>query len=74
MQNLKRAAKAVLMNRRRAFEPEINVDMKARAVVERYRRVAEFARQISLFRQDGFAQRPVDNFPRRNFLRQIGFF
>ena len=72
-QNLKRAAESVLMNRGRAFEPEINVNVKARAVVERDRRIAEFSGKIALFGQIRLIHRPFDNFPRRNFFRQIRF-
>ena len=41
-QDLKRAAECVLVNGGRAFEPEINVNVKTRAVVKRDRRIAEF--------------------------------
>ena len=69
--HLKRAAKTVLVNGGCAFEPEVNVNVKARAVVKRNRRIAESARRVALIGQNRLRERPFDDFPRRKFLRQI---
>ena len=50
-QDLKRAAECVLVNGGRVFEPEINVNVKTRAVVKCDRRIAEFRARIALFGQ-----------------------
>src|SRR5438105_4964120 len=65
-QHLECPAKTVLVYRRRAFKPEINVDMKTRARVDRNRRVGEICMQIPLSRQLRLLKRPFDRVPRGN--------
>ena len=52
-QHLKRAAKTMLMDGSGALKPEIDVDMKSRSGINRYRWVGKICMQISLPRQLG---------------------
>ena len=52
-QHLKRPAKAVLVYRGRPLEPKIDINVKTRRCIDRYRRIAKFCVQITLLWQPG---------------------
>jgi len=65
-QNLKCAAKTMLMNRRRAVQPDICVDIKTGCDKDRYWRIAKAAGGVLLPRQLILFERPLDDLSNRN--------
>src|SRR5437868_2817184 len=69
--HLKCPAKTMLMYCRHPLKPEINVDMKPRTRINRYRRVGETCVQIPLPRKLVLFKCPFDCVPRRKLSGQF---
>ena len=61
--HLKGAAEGMLMYRRRALEPKIDVYMKLRRRIDRHRWVAEIGVDVALSGKLRLAQRPLEHVP-----------